>query len=199
MVFDPSNSLKTCSTRRLIFAHLDSKFVNQVAWSKQFNRWWAITRAYRSFLQPPKSKPSVPDYRTSFASIALLILLFCSLYHTSGFSNLLSGLHSLRDRLTLSLLHTHLALTLIIMSSPNPQTLSAVDADRLAVGPWQAWLDQFCASTGIRAPVYSIASDRRGKSSICLLWTETVYHVPHYMEEVESRFSWQELTVHHDA
>ncbi|KAF2671543.1 hypothetical protein BT63DRAFT_453939 [Microthyrium microscopicum] len=48
------------------------------------------------------------------------------------------------------------------MSDPSPSTQQQVDSDRRAIGPWQTWLEQFCGNNGLRPPVYSIASDRRG-------------------------------------
>lgn len=48
-------------------------------------------------------------------------------------------------------------------TSSNQQGYS--DAER--VGPWQERLQQHCAANGLRPPIYSIASDRRGQ--LCFL------------------------------
>jgi hypothetical protein len=48
------------------------------------------------------------------------------------------------------------------MSSSTPnQGQGAGDGEEL--GPWQEQLRQYCANQGMAAPVYHIASDRRGK------------------------------------
>jgi len=48
------------------------------------------------------------------------------------------------------------------MSDPSSANQQQIDTDRRAIGPWQTWLEQFCGNNGLRPPVYSIASDRRG-------------------------------------